>query len=122
MNTYQEALDKATWALRQISQLSLVNSNVSTAVFMAQEGLRTAKFAQPMETGWLIENGKFGDELRYRTIDQGLPVWTADHMKAIRFARRADAELFAAEDDDAWRIAEHVWYGVTLQPHPTMNR
>ena len=62
-----------------------------------------------MERGWLIENGKQGNELRYRTMRQGIPVWTPDHMEAMRFCRRVDAERFAAEDDDAWRIAEHAW-------------
>ena len=59
--------------------------------------------------GWLVENGKSGNDLRYRTIRHGMVVWTADHNEALRFARREDAERFAAEDDDAWRIAEHAW-------------
>jgi hypothetical protein len=63
------------------------------------------------EVGWLVENGKSGDELRYRTMEQGLAVWTADNLKALRFARREDAEMFSQEDEDAWRIAEHIWTG-----------
>lgn len=59
--------------------------------------------------GWLIENGKSGDELRYRNMEQGLPTWTADHNEALRFARRVDAEKFAAEDEAAWCIVEHGW-------------
>ena len=61
------------------------------------------------DSGWLIENGKSGRDLRYRTMEQGLTAWTEDHHKAIRFARRVDAEMFCAEDMDAWRITEHVW-------------
>jgi hypothetical protein len=61
------------------------------------------------ETGWLVENGKQGDELRYRTMANGWPEWTADHNEAIRFARRIDADRFAAEDEDAWRVVEHTW-------------
>lgn len=61
------------------------------------------------ETGWLIENGKQGDELRYRTMRHGLPEWTSDHLEAMRFARRVDAERFAEDDEDAWRIVEHAW-------------
>ncbi|MES1989259.1 MAG: hypothetical protein V4440_14740 [Pseudomonadota bacterium] len=64
---------------------------------------------EAQQRGWLVENGKQGNELRYRTIEQGSVIWTDDHMKAIRFARRADAELFAEEDMDAWRIVEHMW-------------
>jgi hypothetical protein len=72
---------------------------------------REAEDAGHKESGWLVENGKSGEELRYRTMEQGLPVWTTDNLKALRFARRVDAELFAAEDEDAWRVAEHVWHG-----------
>ena len=28
-------------------------------------------------------------------------------LRLLRFARRVDAEMFAAEDEDAWRIVEH---------------
>lgn len=61
------------------------------------------------EYGWLIENGKKGDELRYRDIEHGIPIWTHDNNQALRFARRVDAEKFAAEDEDAWRIVQHAW-------------
>ena len=57
---------------------------------------------------WLVENGKqAGSGLAYRRMDQGMSTWTEDPHKAIRFARRADAEMFAEEDEDAWRIVEH---------------
>ena len=63
-----------------------------------------------MQTGWLVENGKEGNELRYRTIhDHGYPAWTEDANKAIRFTRREDAEMFSKEDEDAWRIEEYFW-------------
>ena len=65
------------------------------------------------ETGWLIENGKdAGKGLSYRFINNdkgGIPDWTDDHNKALRFARREDAEQFAYHDEDAWRIVEHAW-------------
>jgi hypothetical protein len=61
-------------------------------------------------TGWLIENGKKqGEGLAYRFMDQGIPNWTPDHMQALRFARREDAEQFSAEDEEAMRIVEHAW-------------
>lgn len=76
------------------------------------EGLLRAHKAETLEIGWLIENGKSGEELRYRTMEQGVVTWTPDHMKALRFARREDAEMFAEEDEGAWRIAEHAWHGI----------
>lgn len=66
-----------------------------------------------IEVGWIIENGKDGDELRYRTILNGVPTWTAFSVVALRFARRVDAERFAEEDEDAWRIVEHAWHRPT---------
>lgn len=72
---------------------------------------------QKAEYGWLIENGQQGDELRYRNMEQGVPTWTADDNEALRFARRVDAEKFAAEDEDAWSIVEHGW-GPTVCTYP----
>lgn len=63
-----------------------------------------------IETGWLVENGKQGDELRYRTWKDGLPDWTADHNEATRYSRRIDAERAHQEDEDAYRIVEHAWH------------
>jgi hypothetical protein len=63
--------------------------------------------------GWLIENGKKGEELRYRTMEQGMFVWTPDHDKALRFCRREDAERVAEEDEQAERICQHGWDDLT---------
>jgi hypothetical protein len=59
------------------------------------------------EVGWLIErDGPQG--LSYATARS----WTADHLKALRFAREVDADAFAKSRGD-WsadiRIAEHAW-------------
>lgn len=56
---------------------------------------------------WLIENGKGGEHLRYRTMRQGRAEWTENPLEALNFSRREDAERFAEEDEDAWRIVEH---------------
>lgn len=62
------------------------------------------------EYGWLVENGKKqGEGLAYRCMDHGSIEWTEDPHKALRFARRVDAEAFAQEDEDAWRIVEHAF-------------
>lgn len=59
------------------------------------------------ETAWLVEDG--GTPARYRTMDESGIHWTDDVNKAIRFARRDDAEMFSAGDEDAWRITQHMW-------------
>ena len=64
------------------------------------------------EIGWLVENGKDGSELRYRTWKDGLPAWTRDHNEATRYCRRIDAEKAHAEDVDGWRVVEHMWPSV----------
>lgn len=49
--------------------------------------------------------GSYGQQDRYRTLELGgMSGWTADMQEALWFARRQDAERFAADDEDAWRI------------------
>ena len=61
------------------------------------------------ETGWLIENGS-GTAYRFMDNDAGgIVSWTPDHDKALRFARRVDAEQFCHHDEDAWAVVEHMW-------------
>ena len=60
-----------------------------------------------IKNAWLIENGKDGDEIRYRGWGDWGPIWVSDPYKALWFVRREDAEKFSAEDEDAWRIVEH---------------
>lgn len=64
------------------------------------------------ETGWLVEDGAGHARPRFRTMDQTGIHWTDDANKALRFARRADAEMFAAGDEDAWRVTQHQWVTV----------
>jgi hypothetical protein len=51
--------------------------------------------------GWIISNA---DETKFRFWDALGPTWTTNRVKALRFARRIDAERFSAEDEDAWKI------------------
>ena len=55
-------------------------------------------------TGWIVANGKEGGEVRYRSMDHACAIWVDAPEKALRFSRRADAELFAAEDEGAWLL------------------
>lgn len=65
------------------------------------------------QIGWLIENGSYSAPL-YKYIDNSdgcmIFKWTPDANKALRFARRIDAEAFAYHDEHAWRIVEHMWH------------
>jgi hypothetical protein len=54
--------------------------------------------------GFIVGNGLLGDQERYRRWGEAGPEWTPDRKEALRFARRSDAENFAAEDIDAWQI------------------
>ncbi len=60
-----------------------------------------------MERGWLIADG--GINPRFRFWDEMGCHWTTDPFKAIRCARRADAEQLCAGDEDAWQILEYVF-------------
>jgi hypothetical protein len=65
--------------------------------------------AAGLESGWCVERGP-ASAPNYLHVDGGLLAWTPDHMKAMRFARRADAEQITEIVDDADRIAEHAWH------------
>lgn len=51
--------------------------------------------------GWIVGNG---DQTKWRTWCVLGPEWTDDRNKATRYARREDAELVHAEDEDAWSV------------------
>jgi hypothetical protein len=60
---------------------------------------------------WLVEDGSGTGVPRYRTMKQGMVEWTTDALEALHFCRREDAERFAEEDEDAWSITDHLFYG-----------
>lgn len=72
-------------------------------------------------TGWLIERRGLDGRPQWRRMAHGNPVWTTDSLLAIRFARREDAEMFAAEDEDAWMVTEHSWEGPSSPPSADGN-
>ena len=65
-------------------------------------------FSQPPkdELAWLVERDS---PAKYAYMDDMGIQWTDDPNKAMRFARRDDAEMFAAGSDDVVRICEHMW-------------
>lgn len=79
----------------------------------------------PSESGWLIElKGTGGDEwLRNPlTYFAGLSyadgiitaLWTTDHLRAVRFARKLDAEHAAEGLGVETTVADHIWDDVRL--------
>jgi hypothetical protein len=83
------------------------------------ERLAIAELDEPIEdeaaveTGWVIEEGESpAAEPAYFCGGADGPSFQADHLKAMRFARREDAEAFALMSQgslDGVRIAEHQW-------------
>lgn len=61
--------------------------------------------AHSSDEGFVISNGRNN---AWRTWGDSGPEWTPDYAKALRFARRADAETFARNDEDAWHIQPFV--------------
>lgn len=71
--------------------------------------LKAASVKAQDETGWLIELAASPpSEPKYW---QNGSLWTGDNIKAIRFARKEDAERIAALMLDGMniRICEHIW-------------
>ncbi|HFF3759560.1 TPA: hypothetical protein ACGCNR_001544 [Stenotrophomonas maltophilia] len=60
-----------------------------------------ALYAAPPAQGWVVADGQ-GE--RWRMWGSYGPEWTSDRDQALHFARRADAEAFANDDEDAWLI------------------
>lgn len=50
---------------------------------------------------WVVADGQGA---RWRMWGSSGPEWTSDRDQALQFARRADAEAFANDDEDAWLI------------------
>lgn len=50
---------------------------------------------------WVVADGQGA---RWRMWGSFGPEWTSDRDQALHFARRADAEAFASDDEDAWLI------------------
>lgn len=67
-----------------------------------------------METGWLIEK-HFDGVVHYVSIEFGIIFYTAEHVAALRFARRTDAEkffdmlLFFDDYYEGAFVREHTW-------------
>jgi hypothetical protein len=59
------------------------------------------------ERGWLLEKMHEGG-IWYITVDQVL-TWTTDPLKALRLARREDANMLAEIVDDCEKVSEHQW-------------
>lgn len=62
-------------------------------------GYVKSKLTAPL--GWVVGDG---GGTRYRTWGDLGPDWTTNINAALWFARRDDAEAFARDDEDGWRI------------------
>ena len=67
-----------------------------------------------VETGWLIEHQDTSKGVRYMTLRYDVPgFWTEDSLKALRFARKQDAddflEYFAPIEGEMDKAVEHQW-------------
>lgn len=65
------------------------------------------KVPERTEQGWLIEKMD-GGQVWYVTVDQ-LLTWATDSLKALRLARRQDADTLCEIIEDAEKVAGHQW-------------
>lgn len=72
------------------------------------------------ETGWLIERNDLGAPQWLQFGPQkGYTTFTTDASKALRFARKCDADAFLYHHehrDPALRLTEHKWLGTAPSP------
>lgn len=81
----------------------IVTSKERDALLAILSRLPAAGDPSVRHPGWIVANAACD---RFRIWDLNGPDWTTNKTKALRFARRSDAEAFAAEDEDAWKIIE----------------
>lgn len=62
-----------------------------------------------MQYGFLIENGKSGNDLRYLTKSCGHEAWTGNHLEAMRFGRKEDAERYNYGRLGTNVVVQHIW-------------
>ena len=76
---------------------------------------KTGEPARPIEIGWLIETNLIDSAVpHYMTVRLGLFDWTIQSSKAVRCARKEDAERMIPKIAELWpngvlRITEHQW-------------
>ena len=91
---------------------------------VAKPGMVSDEVAE--EFAWLVESFS-GQHAKYLVSFQEaymghgfswLPAWTADHMKALRFSRRRDAEEIVSclSVTSKAKAVEHGWIGAALSP------
>jgi hypothetical protein len=69
------------------------------------------------ETGWLVEIAIEGRPHWLELLHSGHEDWTADSLKATRFARKEDADTVISHRNIVDGIAtEHAWEGPALPP------
>lgn len=61
-----------------------------------------------MESGWLLER-RVNGKIEWMAIIGGMWEWTDDSTKALRLARRQDADALAEIIEDAEYVTEHQW-------------
>lgn len=73
------------------------------------------------EAAWVIE-GAWSETSR-PDYWVGSSAWSTDHMKALRFARKRDAQQAAdlMLDGINYRICEHVWIGSPTPSGPSVH-
>lgn len=60
---------------------------------------------------WIVGNGNHD---RWRSWSSCGPIWVDTKEAATRYARREDAELVHAEDEDAWSVVEFPRDGLSV--------
>jgi hypothetical protein len=59
--------------------------------------------------GWLLERHLTPEGQEYLAVESGCFTWTTDNLKALRLARRQDADSLAEIVEDCEHVREHQW-------------
>lgn len=89
----------ATAALRKKSDVAASFDRSERVVTLG--AAQQAVVAVASSQAWVVADGQGA---RWRKWGDSGPEWTTDRDAALHFARRLDADAFAADDEDAWLI------------------
>lgn len=101
---FLEAWDQDKGGFTRMFALNDMAGPTMTACMRAAEAERDAlreEVERLRVVGWIVASG---DRKRFRCWTNGMSDWTDDHSKAIRYARREDAEAVHQDDEDAWFV------------------
>ncbi len=100
-------LNRISWSLA-VAMCDVTDADTAQTVDIDELVTRViARITTPVDNpdaGWIVGNA---DQTRWRRWDSTGIIWTESREDATRYARREDAEMVHAEDEDAYSVRRY---------------